>query len=455
MATPSAAQVFTGVSGSRADNSGSAVVLDQAQDFQPIADAFYRKREAEQVRRAAEQKKADQDWFNLQKGFNPEEVALRDQDEIMSGANEYNDMLVDLKMSGANPQDYYSDAGKKAREKEFQIRNLTKASGENQKYDGLVAAAIEKKDPSMDRAYAVDWLKRYRALPSIEAQAKMRQEENPFKTVFSFSNVVDRVPPPTAVNEKGLKTTKGLNADDYKKALILDLERNPSAKSDYELWSNSVGNEGKTPQDYVNEVVEYARGIVDTSVTYQNPPKVASPTSDSDGAGKEKNDLEVTMSYNPSFDPKGTMKGTSNTLTFTPKNQNMKPVVLFEGDKQYVATGQLAIHPNKEGTAYVIEADVIDAAEVAESTGNPFLDAMASGGGKKTKRMTFPIDHRENQVGNENYRILSDRSPQEIQNYIGQPLGKGDGAKQNSGEAKPKMTGESMIGLDGKKYVKK
>lgn len=289
MAIPSAAQVYTGVSGGRGDNSGGAVVLDQAQDFQPIADAFYRRREAEQVRRAAEQKKADQDWFNLQKGFDPEAVALRDQEEMMKELNSYNNNLVELRMSGANPKDYYTEAGKKAREKEFYIKNLAKASEENQKYDALVAAAIDKNDPSLDRAHALNWLKRYREAPSIEAQAKMRQEENPFKTVFSFADVAERVPPATAVIEKGLKTTKALKEDDYKKTLLLDLERNPTAKSNYELWANAVGNENKTAEDYVNEVVEYARGIVDTSETFQNPPKVSSPTNnDSDGGGWQK-----------------------------------------------------------------------------------------------------------------------------------------------------------------------
>jgi hypothetical protein len=280
MATPSAAQVFTGVSGSRADGTGSAVVLDQAQDFQPIADAFYRKREAEQVRRAAEQKKADQDWFNLQKGFDPEAVALRDQDEMMSRADEFNNMLVELRMSGADPKDYYSEAGKKARQKEFELKNLKKASDENQKYDALVAAALEKKDPSMDRAYAVDWLKRYRALPSIEAQAKMRQEESPFKTVYSFDQTIDRVKPFTkdVLVEKGNRTDQisGLNEDAYRAKVRLDLQT-PAGQTDFELWSNTKGNEGKTATDYENELVEYAKGAVKESIkTTYDEPKVTS-----------------------------------------------------------------------------------------------------------------------------------------------------------------------------------
>jgi hypothetical protein len=281
MAIPSAAQVFTGVSGGRGDNSGSAAVLDTAQDFQPIADAFYRRKEAEAVRRAAEQKKVDQDWYNIQKGFNPDEVALRDQEEMMKELNSYNNNLVELKMSGANPRDYYSDAGKKAREHEFKIRNLGKASKENQEYDAMVAAALDKKDPSLDRAYAVDWLKRYRALPSIEAQAKMRQEESPFKTVYSFDSTVDRVKPFTkeVLNQKGnkIEDVVGLNEDAYREKLRLDL-RTDAGKADFEMWANSAGNEGKTATDYENEVVDYAKGTVKESVktTYKSPKTTSS-----------------------------------------------------------------------------------------------------------------------------------------------------------------------------------
>ena len=279
MAIPSAAQVFTGISGGRGDDSGSAAFLDTAQDFQPIADAFYRRKEAELVRRAAEEKKVDQDWYNIQKGFNPDEVALRDQEEMMKELNSYNNNLVELKMSGANPRDYYSDAGKKAREQEFKIRNLGKASKENQQYDAMVAAALDKKDPSLDRAYAVDWLKRYRALPSIEAQAKMRQEESPFKTVFSFADVVDRVNPSTAefIQEKGNKTTKvkGLNEDAYKKSLIKDLST-PTGEAGFNLWKNMAGNENKPAESYINEIVEYARGGVDeVNSTVYDEPKVS------------------------------------------------------------------------------------------------------------------------------------------------------------------------------------
>lgn len=355
MATPSAAQVFTGVSGGRGDNSGSAPILDQAQDFQPIADAFYRKREAEQVRRAAEQKKADQDWFNLQKGFNPEEVALRDQDEIMSGANEYNDMLVELKMSGANPQDYYSDAGKKAREKEFQIRNLSKASAENQKYDGLVAAALEKKDPSMDRAYAVDWLKRYRALPSIEAQAKMRQEENPFKTVYSFDNTVERVKPFTkdVLVEKGNRTDQisGLNEDAYRAKVRLDLQ-SPVGQSDFEMWSNTARNEGKTATDYENEVVEYAKGTVKESVkmTYDEP-KVGSSGSDSDGGGSGGWQNKLSINIESGKDDR-LIQGVPNSIDVKRKgtNDDLPPVeVIGEDGKTTIAFQPIRFLKTKNG----------------------------------------------------------------------------------------------------------
>ncbi len=352
MAIPSAAQVFSGVSGGRADNSGGAAVMDAAQDFQPIADAFYRRKEAEAVRRAAEQKKVDQDWYNIQKGFNPDEVALRDQEEMMKELNSYNNNLVELKMSGANPRDYYSDAGKKAREHEFKIRNLGKASKENQEYDAMVAAALDKKDPSLDRAYAVDWLKRYRALPSIEAQAKMRQEESPFKTVYSFDSTVDRVKPFTkeVLNQKGNKIEDviGLNEDAYREKLRLDL-RTDAGKADFEMWANSAGNEGKTATDYENEVVDYAKGTVKESVktTYKAPKATSSGGSGSGGGWQDKLSISVESGTDDRL-----VQGVPNSVDVKRKgtNDDLPPVeVIGEDGKTTISFQPVRFLKTKNG----------------------------------------------------------------------------------------------------------
>jgi hypothetical protein len=126
----------------------------------------------------------------------------------------------------------------------------------------------------------------------------MRQEENPFKTVYSFDNTVERVKPFTkdVLVEKGNRTDQisGLNEDAYRAKVRLDLQ-SPAGQSDFEMWSNTAGNEDKTATDYENEVVEYAKGTVKESVkmTYDEP-KVGSSGSGSGGGITFNSDGSVT-----------------------------------------------------------------------------------------------------------------------------------------------------------------
>lgn len=435
----SAAQVFTGLQGGRGDNSGSAAILDTHQDFLPYAMNLAQERRNEAKLLRAKQEAADKEFKGLVGKIVPQTTWKYSQVEIGEDAKKARDFAVQAKMKGEDPTDPYSESGRQLASMLDEMNGKAYIAKSNEK--AVLAAIAEAQKGGYDMDHFNKFMKGLDGKNTVE-QAEWIANNRPLRKNILDIEVIDKTSPELfrQTIEKGMRTdtNEWIREEDY--APIL--ESYLTTDEGIEHFEQGV-EDGKWKDEtgYVKYMTNLAqkKNPGKKTVSFDEGSRPVSP-----GDTEDKRDLEVTASYNNAFP---TEKGKTNTVTFTPKNQNMKPVVLFDGQNQYIATGQLSIHPSKDGKSYVIEADVYDKDAVAEdvpidpNTGKPdtaaLLTSLVSKGSSK-KRMMFPIDHRPGETGNENYKILSDRAPQEIQNYIGRDIG-GDGVKATGKEkSKPK-----------------
>jgi hypothetical protein len=423
--TPAAAVVWTGASGQGdGSNSGAASVLNSPHikieqpknPYEDIAKDILAQRAKDELAKAKSEKEASELLFKLQGELKLDNLTDYYQKEGNKEIELMSNELGRMKAEGVS-MDKITD-----RQREFK-RKLQGLDNQMKQIDTTYNKWIEKGAQITDPKYNKPQYER------VMTDVNRLIDEGDMEAVLEYTR--DPKNQPLILNLDSGEWIKNMGIDDK----MTDQQLNDLVDVGLANDLKAGGDEVQTfmSQGYGTNAEEVAKNLkAEARKRYPyNPPKVSTSSS---GGGEDKRDLEVTASYNNAFP---TEKGKTNTVTFTPKNQNMKPVVLFDGQNQYIATGQLSIHPSKDGKSYVIEADVYDKDAVAEdvpidpNTGKPdtaaLLTSLVSKGSSK-KRMTFPIDHRPGETGNENYKILSDRAPQEIQNYIGRDIG-GDEVK--------------------------
>lgn len=193
----SAAQVFTGVSGGRGDNSGRAAVLDSAPDFN--ADVFYqrlyerqRQEKLDKAKAAKDQQKA---WADL--SLEMPDVWSVDSPYLEKQLLDYDDYITNMKMNGADPENLYTPEGKEVRKRAMEMEKTRALIGENEAfYNDLVKKVDNDKEGVFDKAHATEFIRRY-ADPKLSPQdrAKMRMEENPLKLNVTETDFINAALP--------------------------------------------------------------------------------------------------------------------------------------------------------------------------------------------------------------------------------------------------------------------
>lgn len=450
MAEASASVVFTGNQGGIGDNTGSAAILDKAQDFMPYAERALVRRDQQKRIDAQAKAQKEQDrkkgWYNLAKTIEAGDIwrpAVDKQNEMMN--NIFVEM-TDLVQKGFNPEDVYSEAGKKFLERKKELELFTK---EQQTAEGLVKGYYQKiNDPKLkglvDEDFAQDWFSKLEALP-VEQKAEFAMTSSPILPKVNYDDIMPVLTPKstTTVDQNGMTRTTTVSPNKESIGILVDkgLDGNPQVQQVYEAgivkgdWSDKEGF-----KDYFTEKIIAKEGSKNSEVI------VGSTTSNNNSNGGSNSDYSVTASYNSKFDPNGKMKGKTNAVTIIPNTQNVKAIPFFDGQKQYVSMGQFTVHQDiKDGNeSFVVEADVYDPDEegkVNYLTNQPVYT--------KTRKK-FYVDPNEMAEGgaNTNYKTVSSLIGEDLQNYIGREVG---GAKPSGGQAK--SDSGSKYTIKGKTYT--
>lgn len=186
MATPSAAQVFTGRTGGRGDNSGGAAILDKAPDFYKTAENLIELQRKEQIEAARQAKDLNNKWYNIVKGVEAGTVWDRAKEARDNMVIETRNELVNLMKSGANPTDAYSEAGKVWQKKKADLDYFVKSQQDAEKTVASYLSAINKGDKPYDKEYAAKWFEKMESLPVSEIP-KYVQESSPIRVKVPLS----------------------------------------------------------------------------------------------------------------------------------------------------------------------------------------------------------------------------------------------------------------------------
>jgi hypothetical protein len=448
MAVPSAAQVFTGVSGGDGTGKGSAVILDTAQDFLPYAMQLQQIGRQERKLAQVQKAQADRDWLNIQKSFDPSGVQLRDEKQMMDKLKTWNDELVDLKLEGYSPSDYYGKGGERARQIELEANNLKKASVENQAFRQKLVETIASDKGTLDKSHAAQWLKQYDELPTIEAQQQFRQNNNPVRIAFSPANVAKRIVPIAFETSKEVGDTtvkqSGLDEKSYRVAMEIDLQT-PAGQEDFLAWQSN-GNDDKTEDDYIDYMAKFA----DTKIEKKNTVMKDEPKAQTEVSKKAETEAKA---YDYNNAAQTGQWGKNFSVTYAPSADGSidnVSVKYNQGDMPYIQVtdmgGQsIQFQPQKFFT----------------KDGKLFANGFVKGkeedenGTMKEviKETAVPFDANATQF----MSSMENFNPTEFIQ-----------AKKGGGQSAPKMSeqdwgkawsalkpGETMTGLDGKKYTKK
>lgn len=193
--SPSIAQVFTGPMGGNGTNQGAAAILDQHQSALPYLQNLQAQRAQQQLVAAQQKRQKEKDWNALTRDM--PDVWEVDSPYIEQDLQGYSNEITKLKLSGADPFEFYSDAGKAAREGEAKITKRKALADENRDYFQWAKETIDKDSGSKyDKAYAAEWFKKFTD-PSItpEERAKLRYDSNPFKLDISDEELVTETVP--------------------------------------------------------------------------------------------------------------------------------------------------------------------------------------------------------------------------------------------------------------------
>ena len=256
MGEASASVVFTGNQGGIGDGTGSAVILDKAQDFMPYAERAIVRQQAQNKVEAEKKARTEADrkkgWYDLAKKLDAGDIwrpAVEKQNEMM---NQVFEEMTDLVQQGLNPEDVYSLAGKRFLELKKQVEVFTK---EQQTAEGLVKDYYAKmNDPKLkgtfDEDFAQDWFNKLESLP-VEKKAEFAITSSPIVPKVNYDEIVGVLTPkPTTITDQSGKTrTTTVMPKDEDIELLIDsgLKGNPKVQQVYEAglakgdWEDEAG----------------------------------------------------------------------------------------------------------------------------------------------------------------------------------------------------------------------
>jgi len=423
----SAAIVYSGNQGGRADNSGSAPILDTAGDFLPYVMQINARREAErtaEATRAREAAKASEKaWASFE--IDMPDVWAADSPYVEQDLVKYHDSLVEEKLKGGDPLDTYSDSGKLRKQNETQIKKRTSLAKDNETYFNQNKEAIAKDAAGKyDKKYAAEWFTKY-ADPKLtpEDRAKMRLDSSPYKLNYSELAFIDEtLPDPTQEGRK-----KSIN----KAAHLANMAAAITSPEGQEKY-NTLKKEGEDEITFMERMAQQAQKM--------HPPDYGPEPQASQSSGSNKRysttgsqlDLEAVPVHIAGF---GGEKTKSNGITFNQVGQNMKPISVFDEEgNSYELVGQFTVQPaggattNAEGKAVVGKLGKRGEGFVVSGT------VKDPDGGVEQRE--FWMSSQPGTNGYENYQSLSSRTEKPIDQYIGASIGGG------------KSGGTKYVGLD-------
>lgn len=281
MAEASASVVFTGNQGGIGDNTGSAAILDRAQDFMPYAERALVRRDQQKRIDAQAKAQKEQDrkkgWYNLAKTIEAGDIwrpAVDKQNEMMN--NIFVEM-TDLVQKGFNPEDVYSEAGKKFLERKKELELFTK---EQQTAEGLVKGYYQKiNDPKLkglvDEDFAQDWFSKLEALP-VEQKAEFAMTSSPILPKVNYDDIMPVLTPKstTTVDQNGMTRTTTVFPNKESIGILVDkgLDGDPKVQQVYEAgiaqgdWSDEEGF-----KDYFTEKIIAKEGSKNSEVIMGSP----------------------------------------------------------------------------------------------------------------------------------------------------------------------------------------
>jgi hypothetical protein len=330
----SAAIVYSGNQGGRADNSGSAPILDTAGDFLPYVMQINARREAErtaEATRAREAAKASEKaWASFE--IDMPDVWAADSPYVEQDLVKYHDSLVEEKLKGGDPLDTYSDSGKLRKQNETQIKKRTSLAKDNEAYFTANKEAIAKDAAGKyDKKYAAEWFTKY-ADPKLtpEDRAKMRLDSSPYKLNYSETAFIDdTLPDPTQAGRKKF-IDKGAHL-----AKMASIISSPEGQDIF----NTLKKEGEDETKFMERMAEQAQKMHPPD--YGPEPQPSNPTqkqiSESMtvyGSGNWKDKFNISAETDDGTDYSQGL----NTINISKANTNDNlPIIAVLSDDVYVA----------------------------------------------------------------------------------------------------------------------
>ncbi len=397
----SAATVYTGQSGGRGDNSGAAAILDNYGDPLTYVQDLIAKQAVVKAEEAKQKKLAEKQWQQL--AIDTPDAWSLDSPFIEDDIKAYSDQLIDMKVSGLDPTDIYGEAGKKARELERSIERRAKASKENELFDKEVQGALNRDTAGKyDKAYAADWLKRYRD-PKLtpEERADMRRDGSPLKPFVSIKNIALSTMPKPSQNGREIYVDQA----DHESVVLGYLAERP------EEFEALKEREDETLGEVAKRVASVGQDLAGRRRT---PTPVGRASSTGSASTKE-------MDVNPSYDESVSVddKGRINSVTFTYKTATPKTVQLVDPSGNGLNAKVLQVKKTPRNDAWVIVAET----------------EIIQGGRTIKETVEFPIDSKTGGVGYQNYQTLSGLIGRDFQTVLGdQSEGAAKAAPSNKAE---------------------
>lgn len=297
----SAAQVFTGVSGGRGDNSGRAAVLDSAPDFN--SDVFYQRLYERQRQEKLDKAKAIKDqqkaWADL--SLEMPDVWSVDSPYLEKQLLDYDDYITNMKMNGADPENLYTPEGKEVRRRAMEMEKTRALIGENEAfYNDLVKKVDNDKEGVFDKAHSTEFIRRYTD-PKLSPQdrAKMRMEENPLKLNVTETDFINAALPEEV--QQGRTTFRDPQAFEI---MATDIVSRPNGQLMYE----SLKKEGEDQDAFVKRMRGQFEQMYKPSVR-PAPQGSGGSGGSRGGSGTEK--VDITFDYR---DAEGLTRGVNKNI---------------------------------------------------------------------------------------------------------------------------------------------
>lgn len=455
---PSAANVFSGQSGTRSDGTGNAAILDTHQDITPYINQIYQQKRQVETQRLADLKQKEKDWNAYLGKIKFDDIYAPHQQELTKDLNNYYNSAMQMRLAGNDIADVYGESGSKLRELEQNALNKKAKSDEiKTRTNDILKHVDSDKTGKLDKGYTLEYVKKLQSMPVDDAYEVM-STESPFRSTYHPVDTLERVVPTTfeRIKETGATTRKqtGLDEQVFKDALQVDFLTN-QGQEDFAAWQTQ--NPQGSYEDYENQLLTFAKTQVKAvdSETRDEPRQASSNTGGT--LGQTPTGVQVVATYDPSVseDPSGNI----NSVQIIYDEQNAKKVSLQDEQgktRTIVSTPTAKKRPNGE---WYIEADVSETVEIPYSTKqieeNEALIALGQEPLPKekktvTKTLNFPIDNQRGKQGNLNYQVMSALTGKDFQQWVGDQTG---GQKQSSGNYVIKGQQYTLEQLKGMGYT--